>query len=90
MISISQHTTHTTLDVYALFGRRSNSPFNYHGSSLIYQAEEVQACIHAKLTESPIMPLTASINALNTMDTIRRLVGVRYDADNTYISPVVA
>jgi predicted dehydrogenase len=46
-----------------------------------YQALEVQRCIAAGLSESPLMPLAESRAVLTTMDDIRAQLGLRYPGE---------
>jgi len=48
------------------------------GRGMQFQALEVERCIHAGIAESSIMPLSESIEIMETMDEIRRQVGVVY------------
>ncbi len=43
-----------------------------------HQAAEVVRCLRAGLLESPAMPLDESVSIMETMDEIRRQVGMRY------------
>jgi predicted dehydrogenase len=49
------------------------------GNGLGYEAEEVMRCLAAGLTESPLVPLDASLAVMRTMDAIREQIGVSYD-----------
>ncbi len=48
------------------------------GRGMQFQALEVERCIHARIAESPVMPLSESIKIMETMDEIRRQIGVDY------------
>jgi len=48
------------------------------GRGMQFQAREVERCIHEGIAESSIMPLSESIEIMETMDEIRRQVGVVY------------
>ena len=48
------------------------------GQGLKYQAVEVQRCIAAGLTESPVMPHSETLALAHTMDAIRAEIGMRY------------
>jgi predicted dehydrogenase len=54
--------------------RRSTSylPAYYRGNGYNYEASELMNCVRAGLTESPIVPLSHSLNVLKTMDLIFR------------------
>lgn len=47
-------------------------------AGLHYQAAEVGRCLRAGLTESPLVPLSATLSVMSTMDAIRAQIGVRY------------
>jgi predicted dehydrogenase len=44
----------------------------YRGNGLGHQIDEVSRCLHAGLTESPVMPLADSVMALEVIDDLRR------------------
>ncbi len=48
------------------------------GNGLGYEAEEVMRCLEAGLTESPLVPLDATLAMMRTLDTIREQIGVSY------------
>ena len=43
-----------------------------------YQIEEAQRCIKAGKLESPLMPLSATIDNLRVLDEVRKQIGVTY------------
>lgn len=51
------------------------------GRGMQYQALEVERCIHAGLTESPIMSLDETVSIMETMDEIRKQTGVKYPGE---------
>jgi predicted dehydrogenase len=51
------------------------------GRGMQYQALEVERCIAAGLTESPVMPLSESVAIMETMDTVRKQIGVTYPSE---------
>ena len=53
----------------------------FEGDGLRFQVEEVHRCLRAGLTESAVMPLDETLALGRTMDTVRRQIGVTYDAD---------
>jgi predicted dehydrogenase len=53
-------------------------PVSLRGNGLGYEAEEVMRCLNAGLTESPLVPLEASLAVMRTMDAIREQIGVSY------------
>jgi hypothetical protein len=46
-----------------------------------YEVEEVARCLRAGQLESPHVPLDETVEILEVLDEIRRLIGVRYAAD---------
>ncbi len=48
------------------------------GTGLNYEAREVMKCLYEGKTESDIMPLDESLDIMETMDKIRKLIGLRY------------
>lgn len=48
------------------------------GHGLYYEAAEVGRCLRAGLTESPLMPLTETIQIMEVLDEVRRQIGLRY------------
>jgi predicted dehydrogenase len=51
------------------------------GRGMQYQALEVERCIRAGLTESPIMSLDETVSIMETMDGIREQTGVKYPGE---------
>jgi predicted dehydrogenase len=48
------------------------------GHGLRYQAAEVGRCLRAGLTESPLLPLDETLSIMQTMDEVRRQIGLTY------------
>jgi len=55
---------------------RVDAPHVGHG--LWYEAAEVGRCLRAGLTESPVMPLAETISIMETLDEVRRQIGLTY------------
>ena len=51
------------------------------GRGMQYQALEVERCINAGLTESPVMSLDETVSIMETMDEIRTQTGVKYPGE---------
>jgi hypothetical protein len=51
------------------------------GSGRQYQFLEVERCIKAGLTESPVLTLDDTITVMESMDEIRRQIGVTFEWD---------
>jgi predicted dehydrogenase len=52
----------------------------HEGNGLRHQAAEVGRCLRAGLTESPILTLDETVSIMETMDEIRRQIGLDYSA----------
>lgn len=48
------------------------------GRGMQYQAREVERCVREGISESPVMPLSETIELMETMDEILRQIGVTY------------
>lgn len=59
-----------------LFASENERGWGYH-----YQAKHVCECIENGLTESPVMTHADTLAIMNTLDAIRRIAGIKYDAD---------
>jgi predicted dehydrogenase len=46
-----------------------------------YEIRHVNECLRNRLTESPIMSHADTLLMMETMDTVRRITGIKYDAD---------
>ena len=55
--------------------------FDDAGHGLRHQAVEVQRCIELGFIESPLLPHAETLALAATMDDVRRIIGVRYEAD---------
>jgi predicted dehydrogenase len=51
------------------------------GRGMQYQAIEVERCVTAGLTESPLMTLDETVSIMETMDEIRKQTGVKYPGE---------
>eukprot|EP00929_Paragymnodinium_shiwhaense_P015016 TRINITY_DN123014_c0_g1_i1.p1 TRINITY_DN123014_c0_g1~~TRINITY_DN123014_c0_g1_i1.p1 ORF type:complete len:351 (+),score=88.91 TRINITY_DN123014_c0_g1_i1:110-1162(+) len=60
-------------------GRKVNYPSS---EGLVHEVEEVERCIREGLKESPVFPLAESLMVARIMDSVRREIGVVYDADS--------
>ena len=59
-------------------GSVTEYPNNYKGHGLREQAVEFARCVRSGLIESPLMPHNESVSVMNSMDEIRRQIGLRY------------
>lgn len=53
----------------------------HEGHGLRHQAAEVGRCLRAGLTESPILTLAETLSIMETMDEVRRQIGLRYPSE---------
>ncbi len=49
------------------------------GGGMVYEAEEVMRCLRAGLLESPLIPHSATLEVMQTLDRARDQLGVVYD-----------
>ncbi len=50
------------------------------GRGMQHQAAEVNRCLRAGLTESPLLPLNETLTIMDTLDEVRRQIGLDYSA----------
>jgi hypothetical protein len=50
----------------------------YQGLGYVHEAVEVQRCLAAGLTESPLVPLADTLAVMRTLDAVRAQIGVAY------------
>jgi len=62
-------------------GRTNRHEHTPVGNGLRYEAIEVARCIRAGLSESPAMPLDESVQIMETLDEIRRQIGLIYPGE---------
>ena len=55
--------------------------FDHDGHGLRHQAAEVGRCLRAGLTESPILTLDETLSIMETLDEVRRQIGLRYPSE---------
>jgi predicted dehydrogenase len=48
------------------------------GNGMGYEAEEVMRCLREGLTESPLIPLSSTLDVMRSLDAIRAQIGVTY------------
>jgi predicted dehydrogenase len=53
----------------------------HEGHGLRHQAAEVGRCLRAGLTESPILTLAETLSIMETMDEVRRQIGLSYPSE---------
>ena len=70
--------------VRVIDNRGSTREFNlpHLGNGYAHQAIEVARCLRAGELESPIMPLNQTLALMQSMDQIRRQIGLRYPSDS--------
>lgn len=73
------------LNDFRIFDHTDNLLFEYkeniHGSGRQYQFLEAERCIEAGLIESPVLTLDDTLTVMESMDEIRRQIGVKYQWD---------
>jgi predicted dehydrogenase len=52
------------------------------GRGLRHQAAEVARCLRAGLTESPTLPLSETLSIMETLDEVRRQIGLSYPSES--------
>ncbi len=57
--------------------------YDYPSKGYHYETEHVQDCLRQGLTESPLLPLDFSLALTNTLDIVRKQIGLRYPGDTT-------
>lgn len=75
------HPTHVTFTPTAGEPRRIEGVEPLIGSGLGNEAAEVQRCLAAGLTESPLVPHAQTLTLMRQMDEIRAQLGVRYPGE---------
>ena len=55
--------------------------FREPGHGYHYEAAEVMSCLDRGLTESPVLPLSFSLELMGTLDAVRERCGIRYPQD---------
>jgi predicted dehydrogenase len=71
----------TTFRVIDLDGREEPYDVPHEGRGLRHQAAEVGRCLAASLTESPVLPLSETLAVMETLDAIRRQIGLTYPSE---------
>ena len=56
----------------------------HEGRGLRHQAAEVGRCLHASLTESPVLPLSETLAIMETLDMIRNQIGLSYPSEHRH------
>jgi hypothetical protein len=54
--------------------------FPFQGRGYQFEAAEVQRCLEAGLTESPLMTQDTTLEIMSLLDTVRDQIGVTYPA----------
>jgi predicted dehydrogenase len=66
-------------DSFVLYqGDKAPVTVTTEAAGLHHQAAEVGRCLRAGLTESPLVPLSATLSVMSTLDAVRAQIGVRY------------
>ncbi len=74
------HTQQLSLSLYQDKDMlHENLVLPYEGWGYAYEARHVAECLSKGLTESPLQPLSTTLDVVETLDNIRRIIGLRYD-----------
>ena len=57
----------------------------HEGRGLRHQAAEVGRCLRASMTESPLLPLSETLAIMETLDVVRRQIGLTYPSENPHL-----
>lgn len=68
----------THVSVHRSDGQILEYPCERLGDGYCYEARHVQECLEKGLTESPMLPLQFSLELMQTMDEVRRQIGLVY------------
>jgi predicted dehydrogenase len=53
----------------------------YRGKGFVHEIEEVERCVAAGLTESPLVPLDRTLAVMSLLDTVRDAIGLSYPTE---------
>jgi predicted dehydrogenase len=71
----------TTFSVIDRDGATERVEIAHEGHGLRHQAAEVGRCLRAGLVESPVLPLAETLSIMETLDEVRRQIGLRYPSE---------
>ena len=77
-VAIPEGFFHTTGFTLVRDGEVEEVVLPRRGNGLGYEAEEVMRCLAAGRTDSELVPLSATVEIMRTLDEIRKLIGVSY------------
>ncbi|MCB0556904.1 MAG: Gfo/Idh/MocA family oxidoreductase [Phaeodactylibacter sp.] len=63
-------------------GRPEDFRFDWKTNGYAYEAQEVMRCLEQGLKESPILPLSFSLDLMELLDAIRREIGLTYPGES--------
>ena len=72
----------TEMHVVTLGGTVTEYPNNYQGHGLREQAAELERMVHGNEIESQILTHQMSIEVMESLDEIRKQIGLRYPFEN--------
>ncbi len=72
----------TSMRLILLDGTITHYPHTYQGHGLREQAIEMARVVHSGALESPLMPWRQTLAVMNTLDEIRRQIGLTYPCEN--------
>ncbi len=73
--------TPTTFSIIDRDGATERVEIAHEGHGLRHQAAEVGRCLRAGLVESPVMPQAETLSIMETLDEVRRQIGLRYPTE---------
>jgi len=71
----------TTYAVLDRDGARTEVDARADGHGIRFEAAEVARCLRAGLSESPVLPLDETVAVMETLDEVRRQIGLHYPAE---------
>jgi predicted dehydrogenase len=71
----------TTFSIIDRDGATERVEIAHEGHGLRHQAAEVGRCLRAGLVESPVLPLAETLSIMETLDEVRRQIGLRYPSE---------
>lgn len=80
---IMHHRFHHTKQITINYHNGTQETFNigYNGNGYYHEIQEVMHCLGNGQTESQKVPLEMSLKLAETLDKIREIIGLKYDAD---------
>ena len=77
-IQVQAKFSEPTMATLVVDGKETVAASPFRGNGFEYQIEEAMSCIRGGRRESEVMPLASTLANMETMDEIRRQIGLRY------------